>query len=88
VVELKAKSCSGCQADLKDRLAELVNVIQITELPEAKAQVIEVRQYGVTCQQCGHIEIMLPEGLEMDRSFWGAPGDHSNLLSTRTADEL
>lgn len=70
VMELKAKCCSGCQADLQGQSAELVGVNQITELPEARAQVIEVRQYGVTCQQCGHVEIMLPpEGLEMERSF-------------------
>jgi len=55
VVELKAKSCSGCQADLSTAAAELIEVNQITELPVAKAEVIEVRQYGVTCQQCGHM---------------------------------
>jgi transposase len=70
VVELKAKSCSGCQADLSTAAAELIDVNQITELPVAKAEVIEVRQYGVTCQQCGHVEIMQPsEGLEMGRTF-------------------
>jgi hypothetical protein len=58
VVELKAKSCSDCLADLSTQAAELIDVNQITELPEAKAEVIEVRQYGVTCQQCGHVEIM------------------------------
>jgi transposase len=32
--------------------------------------VIEVRQYAVDCQECGHVEIMsAPEGLEMDRTF-------------------
>lgn len=70
VVELKAKSCSDCQADLSRQSAELTDVNQITELPVAKAEVIEVRQYGVTCQQCGHVEIMQPpEGLEMERTF-------------------
>jgi transposase len=70
VVELKAKSCSDCRADLSRQSAELMEVNQITELPPAKAEVIEVRQYGVTCQQCGHVEIMEPpEGLEMERTF-------------------
>lgn len=70
VVELKATNCSGCQADLSTATAELMDVNQITELPVAKAEVIEVRQYGVTCQQCGHVEIMpSPEGLEMERTF-------------------
>src|SRR3990172_7993045 len=70
VVELKAESCSGCQADLSQQPAELVDVNQITELPPAKAEVLEVRQYGVTCQQCGHVAIMEPaEGLEMERTF-------------------
>ena len=70
VVELKAKSCSDCQAELSTAAAELMDVNQITELPVAKAEVIEVRQYGVACQQCGHVEIMQPpEGLEMGRTF-------------------
>ena len=70
VVELKAESCSGCQADLGAEPGELVDVNQITELPLAKAEVIEVRQYAVTCQQCGRIEIMAPpEGLEVERTF-------------------
>jgi transposase len=70
VVELKAGICTDCQADLRQQPAELVDVNQITELPPAKAEVIEVRQYGVTCQQCGHLEIMEPlEGLEMERTF-------------------
>lgn len=69
VVELKAKSCSCCQADLSKQAAELVDVNQVTELPAAKAEVIEVRQYGVICP-CGHVEIQAaPEGLEMDRTF-------------------
>jgi len=67
---LKAKSCSCCQADLSEQTAELVDVNQITELPPGKAEVIEVRQYGVTCQGCGHVEIQQPpEGMEMERTF-------------------
>jgi transposase len=70
VVELKAESCSDCQADLRGQTVELIDVNQITELPEAKAEVIEVRQYSVTCQQCGHVEIKQPpEGLEMGSTF-------------------
>jgi transposase len=70
VVELKATSCSCCQADLSEQAAELVDVNQITELPPDKAEVIEVRQYGVTCQGCGQVEIQQPpEGLEMERTF-------------------
>jgi len=70
VVELKAEICTACQADLRQQPAELVDVNQITELPPAKAEVIEVRQYGVTCQQCGHVAIIEPPaGLEMERTF-------------------
>jgi transposase len=70
VVDLRAKCCSACEADLRDQAARLVDVNQITELPPAKAEVIEVRQYAVNCQKCGHVEIMsAPEGLEMDRTF-------------------
>jgi transposase len=45
-------------------------VNQITELPQAPAQVIEVRQYVVTCPACGetHVEEP-PAGLEMTRAF-------------------
>jgi transposase len=55
---------------LGGQAAELVAVNQITELPQAHAEVIEVRQYGVTCPCCGRVEIMAPpEGLEMGRRF-------------------
>lgn len=70
VMELKATRCSSCQADLREQGAELVNINQITELPPAQVEVIEVRQYGVTCQECGHVEIQPPPvGLEMERRF-------------------
>lgn len=70
VVDLRAKCCSACEADLSEQTARLVDVNRISELPPAKAEVIEVRQYAVNCQQCGHEEIMsAPEGLEMDRTF-------------------
>src|SRR3972149_11890480 len=38
VVELKAESCTACQADLSQQPAELVDVNQITELPPAKEE--------------------------------------------------
>jgi hypothetical protein len=69
-VELKAEKCSMCHADLKEQAGKLVVVNQIIELPVAKAEVIEVRQYEVACQECGHLEIApAPEGLEMARTF-------------------
>jgi transposase len=70
VVELRSKSCSSCQASLDGQAGELVGVNQITELPEAHAEVIEVRQYGLRCPCCGQMEILEPpEGLEMGRRF-------------------
>ena len=70
VVELKAKQCSDCHAELDEEVAKLADVNQITELPPGKAEVIEVRQYEAVCGQCGHMERMAaPEGLEMDRGF-------------------
>jgi transposase len=70
VVELKAKSCHTCDADLSAETGVLLDVNQITELPSAKAEVIEIRQYAVTCNQCGDVEVMsAPEGLEMNRRF-------------------
>ena len=48
----------------------MIEVNQITELPEAKAQVIEVRQYKVACPHCGQTQVAQPPpGLEMKRSF-------------------
>ena len=47
-IELRAKSCCKCHIDLSKEAGRLVNVNQITELPQAPAQVIEVRQYSMT----------------------------------------
>jgi len=70
VVEIKAKRCACCAADLQGQTGELVDVNQITEVPPAQAEVIEVRQYAVTCPACGQSEIAQPPaGLEMTRSF-------------------
>jgi transposase len=69
-IELRVKSCCKCHADLGSEAGRLVKVNQITELPQAPAQVIEVRQYTVTCPVCGetHVEEP-PSGLEMSRMF-------------------
>jgi transposase len=69
-IELRANSCCKCHADLESAAGRLVGVNQITELPQAPAQVIEVRQYAVTCPVCGetHVEEP-PAGLEMNRAF-------------------
>ncbi len=69
-IVLRAKSCCQCHSDLSSEAGQLVEVNQITELPPAPAQVIEVRQYAVTCPECGasHVEEP-PAGLEMNRSF-------------------
>jgi transposase len=69
-VQMKTESCSNCRKDLKAEPGKLVKVNQITELPEAKAQVIEVRQYEVSCPECGKVHVEEPpEGLEMHRTF-------------------
>ena len=70
IVDLKPEVCVDCQADLAGAEASLKDVNQITELPEAKAEVIEVRQYEMTCPCCGKKQTLEPpEGLEMDRAF-------------------
>ena len=70
IVELKAPRCACCAVDLQDQAGALVDVNQITEVPPAPAEVIEVRQYAVTCPQCGQVAILAPPaGLEMSRSF-------------------
>jgi transposase len=70
VVAIKAEQCPSCQCDLKAADTTLVKKNQITELPEPKAKVIEVRQYEVWCPSCGQGHVLdPPAGLEMDRVF-------------------
>jgi transposase len=70
LVEVKPQVCAHCQADLSKESGKLVDVNQITELPEAKAEVIEVRQFAVACPSCGCQQTSEPpEGLEMERAF-------------------
>lgn len=70
VVDLHPHHCKTCQSDLSHAAGQLVKVNQVTELPQASAQVIEVRQYQVSCAQCGQTEVAAPpKGLEMERSF-------------------
>ena len=70
IVNLKAEACTNCHADLHAVTGQLLNVNQITELPDPKVEVIEVRQYVVKCPHCGQPQVEdAPEGLEMDRTF-------------------
>lgn len=70
IVNVRRERCGDCQADLRAEEGQLVKVNQITELPPARAQVIEVRQYQTTCPQCGKTQVEEPaDGLEMSRSF-------------------
>ena len=70
IIELHAKNCTKCQCKLEHEAEKLVRVNQITELPEIRAQVIEVRQYEKVCSHCGEKQrAQEPEGLEMGRSF-------------------
>jgi transposase len=70
IVDVKAKTCLDCHSDLQWVAGVLRDVNQITELPQAKAEVIEVRQYEVTCPACGRVQVSEPPpGLEMDRVF-------------------
>jgi transposase len=70
VVEVKPQACVHCQTDLRAESGQLLDVNQITELPEAKAEVIEVRQYATECPCCGREQIgQAPAGLEMERTF-------------------
>jgi transposase len=70
VVELHPVCCQTCQTDLSQATGQLAKVNQITELPPASAQVVEVRQYQATCPHCGQTAVAQPpEGLEMGRRF-------------------
>lgn len=70
LVEAKPKVCPHCQTDVSRAEMVLVAVNQVTELPVARAEVIEVRQYAVACPECGAgQEAEPPRGLEMQRAF-------------------
>jgi transposase len=70
VLRVTETECPACQTDLQAGPVVLVDVTQITEIPEPKAQVIEVRQYAVTCPGCGQSHLAEPPvGLELNRSF-------------------
>lgn len=70
IVEVRVKSCGKCHTDLSQKAGKLFEVTQITELPPAPAQVIEVRQYATTCPECGTSQLEEPPaGYEMNRRF-------------------
>jgi len=70
IVELKAEVCEHCRTDLRQQVHKLIEVNQITELPQANAEVIEVRQYAAACPECGQEQVAQPPaGLEMNRTF-------------------
>ena len=70
VVAVKAETCLSCDTDMRKTEGVLRDVNQITELPPARGEVIEVRQYEITCPECGKIHVGKPPmGLEMDRVF-------------------
>ncbi len=70
IVEAKGQVCEHCQSDLSQEAHELVDVNQITEVPQAHAEVIEVRQYKALCPGCGLEQVgQPPAGLEMNCTF-------------------
>jgi transposase len=70
VVEVKPSACHKCQTNLEQVEFVLAEINQITELPEAKAEVIEVRQYSAECPCCGVKQVKAPGvGFEMQRRF-------------------
>jgi transposase len=70
VVHVVPQTCCACHTDLSAAQGRLIKVNQITELPEAQAQVIEVRQYEVICPDCQQAQIQAPPaGLELERAF-------------------
>jgi transposase len=70
IVEVKPQVCEHCQADLSKAESRMKDVNQVTELPERRAEVIEVRQLEVECPCCGQKQISQPpEGLELERAF-------------------
>jgi len=87
VVDLRWKACHGCQRICRVD-GRLVKVNQITELPDPKAEVIEVRQYETTCPQCGQVQVENHRPDWNGAHVWGAVGSHGGVLSAGTAHEL
>lgn len=70
IVEVKSQVCQRCQTDVSQAKMVLLDVNQVTELPVAKAEVIEVRQYVAECPCCGEGQVVEPPaGLDMQRAF-------------------
>ncbi|MRS02010.1 IS66 family transposase [bacterium] len=70
IIELHVENCKNCQSELDHKAEKLVRVNQISELPEIRPQVIEVRQYEEVCPHCGVKQrTQAPDGLEVGRSF-------------------
>ena len=69
-INVRVQECKQCHKELSEESGQLVKVNQITELPEGKAQVIEVRQFETVCPDCGQVQVAEPPvGLEMERTF-------------------
>jgi hypothetical protein len=69
IVEVKPEICQRCHADISQAKRVLLDVNQVTELPVAKAEVIEVRQYAAECPCCGEGQVAEPPAsLDMQRA--------------------
>jgi transposase len=70
IVEVKAQRCEHCRVSLENEAGQLLAVNQIMELPPQAGEVIEVRQYTVTCPDYQRTVMETPPaGLEMTRRF-------------------
>ena len=90
IVSVKAETCLSCHTDLRFAEGVLRDVNQITELPPAKAEVIEVRQYEVICPECRKVQVEEPPaGLELDRLHSGHSSKRQGgVLPAGTAYQL
>ena len=57
VIDLRSGFCSICSAGLNSGLHVLKAKRQLVELPEIKPIYTEYRQYGCTCNECGHLQV-------------------------------
>jgi transposase len=70
VIAAPVAKCEHCHADLKGLDPDAVIRRQITELPVAKAIVIETQQHKATCPHCQRVNYgALAVGLEAERHF-------------------
>ena len=88
IVEVKPQVCEYCQTELRETGGLLADVNQITELPEAKAEVIEVRKYAVKCPCYEKTNDRTTCWTGDGAGLWSTAGSDGGVFPSGTAHEL